>query len=131
MTDRSIAAPAPVQRAPSITRLLNPVAKLLLGAGVPLATNVLVTVPGRVSGQPRTTPLAIIEVDGRRWVWSPWGEVNWVRNLRSAGHATVVLKRTTTEVKAVELDAAQRVEFFRDTRVFQLLRGAHGDHHRQ
>ena len=114
MTDRSIAAPAPVQRAPGITRLLNPIAKLLLGAGVPLATNVLVTVPGRVSGQPRTTPLAIIEVDGRRWVWSPWGDVQWVRNLRAAGHATVTVRRTKEEVTATELDPAERIAFFRD-----------------
>ena len=116
MTDRSIAAPAPspVQRAPRITRLLNPLAKAMLRAGVPLATNVLVTVPGRVSGRPRTTPLAIIEVDGRRWLWSPWGDVQWVRNLRAAGHATITVRRQSEEVTATELDPAQSIVFFRD-----------------
>src|SRR4026209_2184457 len=103
MTDRSIAAraPAPVQRAPRMTRLLNPLAKIMLKAGVPLATNVLMTIPGRISGQPRPTPLAISEVGGRRWVWSPWGEVQWVRNLRAAGHATVSGRRSSEEVTAV------------------------------
>ena len=28
---------------------------------------------GRTSGLPRTTPLAIIDVSGRRWVWAPVG----------------------------------------------------------
>ena len=114
MTDRTIAAPVPVQRAPRITRLLNPFAKAMLKAGVPLATNVLVTMPGRVSGQPRTTPLAIIEVDGRRWLWSPWGDVQWVRNLRAAGRATITARRRSEEVTASELDPAERVVFFRD-----------------
>jgi len=49
-------------------------------------------VRGRTSGLPRTTPLAVIEVDGRRWVWSPWGEVHWVRNLRAAGRDVVTFR---------------------------------------
>ncbi len=114
MTHPSIPVSAPVQRAPFITKLLNPFAKAMLKAGMPLATNVLVTVPGRVSGKPRTTPLAIIEVDGRRWLWSPWGDVQWVRNLRAAGRATITARRQSEEVTATELDSAERIVFFRD-----------------
>ncbi len=44
----------------------------------------LPTVPGRKSGVPRTTPVALGERDGRRWLVSPYGEVDWVRNLRAA-----------------------------------------------
>ena len=93
----------------------GPVAKFLLGAGVPLGPNALVTVRGRKSGLPRTTPLAIISVGGRRWIWAPWGEVQWVRNLRAAGRATITVRGQQDEVSAAELDQAQRVEFFRDT----------------
>lgn len=114
MTHHSIPVNAPVQRAPFMTKLLNPFAKALLRAGVPLATNVLVTMPGRVSGKPRTTPLAVIEVDGRRWLWSPWGDVQWVKNLRAAGRATITARRQSEEVIATELDAQERVIFFRD-----------------
>jgi hypothetical protein len=57
----------------------------------------------------------MIEVAGRRWVWSPWGDVHWVRNLRAAGLATVTVHRRPFDVRAVELDPAQRVVFFRDT----------------
>ena len=88
--------------------------KLLLAAGVPLGPNRLVTIRGRKSGLPRTTPVAIIEVSGRRWVWAPWGEVQWVRNLRAAGRATVTLRGRKEEVSATELDRPQRVVFFRD-----------------
>lgn len=88
--------------------------KFLMVHGVPLGPNRLVTIRGRKSGLPRTTPLAVIEVSGRRWVWAPWGEVQWVRNLRAAGRATITTRRRKEEVHAIELDPAQRVEFFRD-----------------
>ncbi len=85
-----------------------------MAAGVPLGPNGLLTVPGRKSGQPRTTPLAIIESSGRRWVWSPWGDVQWVRNLRAAGQATITVRGRKEDVTVTELDRAERVGFFRD-----------------
>jgi hypothetical protein len=59
--------------------------------------------------------VAVIEVDGRRWVWAPWGDVHWVRNLRTAGRATITRRGRTEEVRATELDPEERVGFFRDT----------------
>jgi len=99
---------------PSWVSFFNPIAKFLLAAGVPMLFNGLVTVRGRKSGLPRTTPLAVIDVSGRRWVWSPWGDGDWVRNLRTAGRATITVRRRTIEVNATELDPTQRVGFFRD-----------------
>ena len=101
-------------RAPMSVSLFNPILKFLLAAGVPLGPNRLITIRGRKTGLPRTTPVAIIEVSGRRWVWAPWGEVNWVRNLRAAGRATITLRRHSEEIRATELDETQRVAFFRD-----------------
>ena len=95
--------------------LFSPILQFLLRAGFPLGFNRLVTIRGRRSGIPRTTGLAVIERNGRRWVWAPWGDVNWVRNLRAAGRATVTYRGKGEEVVASELDPDQRVEFFRDT----------------
>jgi deazaflavin-dependent oxidoreductase (nitroreductase family) len=94
--------------------VFNPIARRVLATGVPLGFNGLMTIRGRRSGLPRTTPLAIIEVSGRRWVWSPWGEVHWVRNLRAAGRATIEVRGRKEDVSATELDPIQRVDFFRD-----------------
>ena len=102
-------------RVPWFVPMLNRLARPLLAAGMPMGFNGLLTVRGRSSGEPRTTPLAIIDVDGRRWVWSPWGDVHWVRNLRAAGEATVTVRRREERVRAVELDPDQRLGFFRDT----------------
>ncbi len=94
--------------------LFSPILKFLLTAGVPLGINGLITIRGRKSGLPRTTPLAIVQVSGRRWVWAPWGEVDWVRNLRAAGRATITVRRRSEDVLATELDETQRLAFFRD-----------------
>ena len=101
-------------RVPRYVSLISPVLQALLRAGVPVGPNALITVPGRRSGQPRTAGVAIIEVDGRRWIWAPWGEVNWVRNLRAAGRATLTRRGRKEEVTATELDAEERIRFFRD-----------------
>ena len=101
-------------RPPRIVQLLNPIARRLLAAGVPMGVNALVTVAGRRSGLPRTTPLAVIAVGDRRWIWSPWGETDWVRNLRAAGRATITMHGSSEEVRVTELTPPERVGFFRD-----------------
>jgi deazaflavin-dependent oxidoreductase (nitroreductase family) len=101
-------------RVPRSVSIFSPILKFLLAAGVPLGYNRLVTIRGRKSGLPRTTPIAVIETSGRRWVWAPWGDVHWVRNLRASGHATITTRGRNEEVGATELDSAQRLAFFRD-----------------
>lgn len=110
MTASTLSAPG----APAYVKILNPIAKRLLAASVPMGPNGLLTVRGRTTGLPRTTPVAIIEVSGRRWIWAPWGEVQWVRNLREAGGATITWRGRQEAVQATELDAIERVGFFRD-----------------
>ena len=90
-------------RVPSLIPILNPLIRRLVGAGLPFGPNVLMTVRGRTTGLPRTFPVAIIELDGRRYVQSPFGEVNWVRNLRAAGEAVVSKGRDRHEVEAIEV----------------------------
>jgi deazaflavin-dependent oxidoreductase (nitroreductase family) len=100
--------------APPWVTMFTPIARLLLAARVPLGFNGLITVRGRKSGLPRTTPVAIIDLSGRRWVWAPWGDVHWVRNLRAAGSATITVRGRKEEVRATELDRTERLAFFRD-----------------
>jgi deazaflavin-dependent oxidoreductase (nitroreductase family) len=100
---------------PRMVSLFSPVLKPLIAAGVPMGFNGLITIRGRKSGLPRTTAVAIIaDPSGRRWVWAPWGDVHWVRNLRAAGRATITIRRRTEEVTATELNETERVAFFRD-----------------
>jgi deazaflavin-dependent oxidoreductase (nitroreductase family) len=99
---------------PSFIGFFNRITQRLLGAGVPLGPNALITIRGRTSGEPRTTPIAIVEIEGRRWVQSPFGDVNWVRNLRASGRATLTMGRRQELVRAIELSPEGAASFFRD-----------------
>jgi len=79
-----------------------------------MGPDVLIMVRGRKSGLLRTTPVTIAENSGRRGVISPFGEVNWVRNLRAAGRATITVGRRKEEVTAIELGPTEAAEFIRD-----------------
>jgi deazaflavin-dependent oxidoreductase (nitroreductase family) len=92
----------------------NPIARFFLAAGVPMGPEVLLTVRGRKSGLPRSTPVTICQHSGRRGLISPFGETDWVRNLRAAGYATLTVGRRQEEVTAVELGPMEAAEFIRD-----------------
>jgi deazaflavin-dependent oxidoreductase (nitroreductase family) len=97
---------------PGFVGFFNPLAGRLLRLGVPLGPNALLTVRGRKSGLPRTTPVALVEVEGRRWLLGAFGDVNWVRNLRAAGEGELRVGRRTDSVKAVELAEDEATAFF-------------------
>ncbi len=103
---------AKTSQVPVFVRLGNVLTTTLLRAGLPLVGPGLVignypmyllTVRGRTSGQPHTVALAIIERNGKRYVGSPYGIVDWVRNLRAAGEATLTRGRRSETVNAREL----------------------------
>ena len=101
-------------RAPRFVGVFSPLARRLLGAGVPLGPNALITIRGRKSGIERTTPVALVEIGGKRWVIGTFGETNWVRNLRTAGEAVVTVGRSREELRAHELSQGEATAFFRD-----------------
>ncbi|HZC04861.1 MAG TPA: nitroreductase family deazaflavin-dependent oxidoreductase [Ktedonobacterales bacterium] len=89
-------------------RIANTLVIALTRAGVKLVgfgkyPMYLLTVRGRTSGHPRTTPIVILERNGKRYLASPYGIVNWVRNLRAAGEATLSRGRRSETVVAREL----------------------------
>jgi deazaflavin-dependent oxidoreductase (nitroreductase family) len=101
-------------RVPFFVPLFNPVARRLLRAGVPMGPNALLTVRGRSSGLDRTTPVAVVAIGGRRWLIATFGDVDWARNLRAAGVATLTVNRRAAPVAARELPKTEAAAFFRD-----------------
>jgi len=78
-------------------------------AGLP---NLVLTVVGRKSGVPRSTPLLCVP-HGNRWLiaGSYFGGPDmpvWVHNLRAAGEATITWKRERIEVDAREMEGEDR-----------------------
>jgi deazaflavin-dependent oxidoreductase (nitroreductase family) len=66
----------------------------------------LLTVPGRRSGRPRSTPVTLIE-NGERWLVAPYGEVGWVRNVRAAAEVTLSRRGRTERLRAEEATPEQ------------------------
>ena len=70
-------------------RAINRVVRLLLRFGLMPGPTYLLTVPGRRTGRPFSTPVTLVEEQGSRWLVAPYGDVGWVRNVRAAGRVTL------------------------------------------
>jgi deazaflavin-dependent oxidoreductase (nitroreductase family) len=73
------------------TRVINWVFTKLTRLGMGASYRYLLTVRGRKTGQPRTTPVDVMETGGQRWLVAGYGPANWVHNARAAGE--VILSR--------------------------------------
>lgn len=72
---------------------------------------VVLTVPGRRTGRPRSTPVTPMHVDGHRFVVNGYPGAEWVRNVRAAESVTLTRGRRSERFRMVELppDAARPV----------------------
>ncbi len=110
---------AKTYQAPMYVRLGNILTLTLLRAGVKLVglgnyPMYLLTVRGRKSGQPRTVPIVLLERNGKRYLASPYGIVDWVRNLRAAREAILTRGRRSETVTARELPKGEAALVLRE-----------------
>jgi len=110
---------AKTYKAPTFVRIGNILTLTLLRAGFKLVgpgnyPMYLLTVRGRKSGLPRTVPIVIIQQNGMRYLASPYGIVDWIRNLRAAGEAILTRGRRSETVNARELPAREAALVLRE-----------------
>jgi deazaflavin-dependent oxidoreductase (nitroreductase family) len=103
-------------------RLANAVLGSLLRAGLGPNFMRLLTVTGRRTGQPRTTPVVPVQTDRGRWLVAPYGEVDWVRNARAAGEVTLRRGRTSETLAVTELSPGDAVPVLREYLAFKPVR---------
>jgi deazaflavin-dependent oxidoreductase (nitroreductase family) len=84
-------------------RAVYRIIRALLWLGVSPPHTYLLTVRGRKSGKPYSTPVTLVEENGQRWLVSPYGEVGWVKNARAAGQVTLERRRRAETVSIVKL----------------------------
>jgi hypothetical protein len=75
----------------AVERVFNRAFGLLVGLGLGLRHNYLLQVRGRTTGRIVSTPVNVLELDGRRWLVAGRGRTQWVRNAEVAGE--IVLRR--------------------------------------
>src|ERR1700751_205899 len=83
-------AAVPSFRAPSaVERVFNRVFGFVVGLGGGVSYNYLLQVRGRKSGKLYSTPIDLLERDGKRFLVAPRGRTQWVRNAEAAGEITL------------------------------------------
>ena len=76
-------------RLTAMERLLNRAYGLVVGLGLGFAHNYVLETRGRKSGRVYTTPVNLLEMNGRRYLCASRGETAWVKNARAAAAVAV------------------------------------------
>jgi deazaflavin-dependent oxidoreductase (nitroreductase family) len=71
-------------------------------------------VRGRKSGEWRSTPVNLLIVDGHRYLVSPRGQTQWVRNMRAASRGELRVGRRVEAFTAIEVQDEIKVPILRD-----------------
>jgi len=85
----------------------------LMALGISISGSRVLEVKGRKSGEWRSTPVNLLEVDGDRYLVAPRGNTQWVRNMRVSGGGRLRLGRKTEDFKATEVPLDPRVPILR------------------
>jgi deazaflavin-dependent oxidoreductase (nitroreductase family) len=91
-------------------RYLKPMNKVMMAVqklGIPTGPAMVLTVPGRKSGRPRSTPMTPFEHDGGLYTVAGYPGSDWAANARAAGAGTLSRGRKSRRVKIVELNTAE------------------------
>jgi deazaflavin-dependent oxidoreductase (nitroreductase family) len=88
----------PVFREPSaVEKIFNRVFGFVVGLGLGFSHNYLLQVRGRKTGKLYSTPVNLLELNGKSYLVAPRGRTQWVRNAEAAGE--VILKKGSTRRK--------------------------------
>ncbi|MBB5164699.1 nitroreductase family deazaflavin-dependent oxidoreductase [Mycobacterium sp. AZCC_0083] len=91
---------------PKPPRWLKPMNKLMIAMqrlGVQTGPAMVLTVPGRKSGQPRSTPMTPFDHDGGLYTVAGFPGADWAANARAAGVGTLTSGRRSRQVRIVTL----------------------------
>jgi deazaflavin-dependent oxidoreductase (nitroreductase family) len=62
---------------------------------------------GRKSGKTYSTPVTLVQENGRSWLVAPYGEVSWVKNVRAAGSVELERGGKTMSYRIKELSPSE------------------------
>ena len=80
----------------------------LLRRGLRIGSQYLLTVPGRKSGKPRSTPISIATIDEKRYIVAAFPDAAWVGNVRAAGSGSLARGGQTERVTLSEVAVEDR-----------------------
>jgi deazaflavin-dependent oxidoreductase (nitroreductase family) len=92
---------------PRILKSMNKLVIALGRIGLSAGPSQVLTVPGRKSGQPRSTPMTPFECGGGLYTVAGYPGADWAANARAAGLGTLSKGRRSRQVKIVEMSAEE------------------------
>ncbi len=95
------------------THVFNRLVAGLTKAGISVMGSRVLEVPGRKTGEPRRTPVNLLDFDGSRYLVAPRGHTQWVRNLRASGQGRLWLGRRSEPFTAFELPDEEKPPLLR------------------
>jgi deazaflavin-dependent oxidoreductase (nitroreductase family) len=96
------------------THLFNPAVALCTRLGLSLAGSRVLEIRGRTTGEPRRTPVNPLTLGGARYLVSPRGQTQWVRNLRARGEGRLIRGRRAEDFTAVEVSDDEKPPILRE-----------------
>ena len=93
---------------PRPPRYLKPMNRVMMAVqrlGIPTGPAMVLTVPGRKSGRPRSTPMTPFKFQGGLYVVAGYPGADWAANALAAGAGTLSRGRRCRQVRIVELGA--------------------------
>jgi deazaflavin-dependent oxidoreductase (nitroreductase family) len=93
--------------------VFNATVQGLTRLGISVAGSRELRVRGRKSGEWRSTPVNLLTVAGERYLVSPRGTTQWVRNIRVSGTGELRRGRRTEAFRAAELPDDAKVPVLR------------------
>lgn len=94
-------------------RIANLVFAAMTRLGLGKRYRYILTVRGRRTGLARATPVDVMTTGGERFLVAPYGEVNWVRNLRAAEELTLARGGRVEAFRAEEIDGSDAAPVIR------------------
>jgi deazaflavin-dependent oxidoreductase (nitroreductase family) len=101
--DHDFRAPSPIEH------IFNRFYGLLVGLGFGFSYNYLLQVRGRKSGKLYSTPVDLLELDGKRYLVAPRGRTQWVRNAEAAGLISLKKGRHSGNFRLRPLEGAEKL----------------------
>lgn len=94
--------------------VFNRSVRALTRAGLSVAGSRVLRIRGRKSGEWRETAVNLLTLDGDRFLISPRGTTQWVRNLRASGDGELRVGRRTEVFSATELPDDVKLPILRE-----------------
>ena len=94
-------------------RVFNSVFGFLVGHGLGFSYNYLLKVRGRKSGKIYSTPIDLLELNGKRFLVAPRGRTQWVRNAEASGEVTLKKGRVERRFRLRPVEGEEQLQIIK------------------